>query len=174
MFIYEGKNKKAFLVAIALSIIVGIAFSDHIHSIVFKKEEIDFDTATSGRVTLIINNINLFLDSNLTQQLFGRGLGHDHQFPFHNDYIALLMNLGVVGLLLYLIMLFYLFLDIFLCKDRQIKYLFGAILISVTAINFGSNDIVFRIELSQYFWCIMGLFYVIKQDGRNEELSGKI
>ena len=100
-FIYLwGKNKKAFFVIVALSILVGISFSDKIHSIVFKKEEIDFDTATSGRVTLIVNNINLFLDSSLTQQLFGRGLGHDHRFPFHNDYIALLMNLGVVGLLL--------------------------------------------------------------------------
>ena len=158
-----GTNKRAFFVAIALSVLVGIIFFDHIYSIVFKKNEIDFNTATSGRVTLIENNMNLFFESSLTQQLFGRGLGHEHRFLFHNDYIALLLNLGVIGLLLYLILLFYLFLDIFLCRDKKIKYLFGAILISVAIMNFASNAVIFRFELSQYFWLIMGLFYSIKK-----------
>jgi hypothetical protein len=163
-----GKNKKAFFIAITLSILVGVTFSDHIHSIIFKKQERDFNTATSGRVTLIVNNLSLFFESSLTQQLFGRGLGHEQQFKFHNDYIALLMNLGVVGLLLYLIILFYLFLDIFLCKEKQLRYLFGAIFISVAAMNFGSNAIIFRIEFSQYFWCIMGLFYNLQANMKTE------
>ena len=159
-----GTNKRAFIVTIVLSILAAVVFSDHIYSIIFKKEEIDFNTATSGRVTLIVNNMNLFLDSSLTEQLFGRGLGHEHLFPFHNDYIALLMNLGVIGLLLYIVLLCYLLLDIFVCRDRKTKYLFGAILVSVAIMNFGSNAVIFRFELSQYFWLIMALFHVIKED----------
>jgi len=158
-----GINKRVFFVAIVLSALVGIVFSGHIYSIVFKKDYIDLNTATSGRITLIVSNINLFYESSLTQQLFGRGLGHEHRFPFHNDYIALLMNLGVIGLLLYLILLFHLLWDIFLCRDNKTKYLFGAILISVAIMNFGSNAVIFRFELSQYFWLIMGLFYLIPQ-----------
>jgi hypothetical protein len=164
-FIYLwGANKRAFFIAILLSIIVGVVFSDHIYSIVFKKEKIDFNTATSGRVTLFVNNIKLFTNSSFTQQLFGRGLGHEHRFAFHNDYISLLIELGITGLLLYLILLFYLLKDIFLSQDKKIKYLFGAILISIAVINFGSNAVIFRIEFSQYFWAIMGLFYVMEQN----------
>ena len=173
-FIYLwGTNKKEFFVVLVISALTAIIFSGHIYSIIFKKEEIDFNTATSGRVTLIENNIDLFFQSNLTQQLFGRGLGHEHQFLFHNDYITLLLSLGVIGLLLYLIILFYLFFDIFLYNDKKTKYLFGAILISVAAMNFGSNAVIFRVELSQYFWCIIGLFYVIKEY-KNERNQNQI
>jgi len=169
-----GTNKKALLIAIVLSAMTAIIFHDQIYSIIFKKNEIDLNTATSGRVTLIENNINLFLESSLTQQLVGRGLGHEHRYAYHNDFIALLMDLGLIGLLLYLVLLFYLLYDIFLCKDRKTKYLFGAILISVAAMNFGSNAIVFRIELSQYFWCIMGLFYVIRKNNVLEKSNTTI
>jgi O-antigen ligase len=163
-----GINKRAFFIAIVISVIVGVVFSNHIYSIVFKKENIDLNTATSGRVTLFVSNIKLFLDSSFLQQLFGRGLGGEHRFRFHNDYISLLMELGITGLFLYLILLFYLLKDIFLCKDKKTKYLFGAILISVAIINFGSNAVIFRIEFSQYFWTIMGIFYVLEQNKRIE------
>jgi len=156
-----GNNKKLFLVAIVLSILVGIMFQNHIYKLVFKKDQIDLNSATSGRLAFLIWNSKLFLESNIMQQLLGRGLGHEHRFPFHNDYIALLMNLGVIGLFLYLILLFYLLWDIFLCKDEKTKYLFGAILISIAVMNFGSNAVIFRVELSQYFWLIMGIFYII-------------
>jgi O-antigen ligase len=104
----------------------------------------------------------LFIDSSLPQQLLGHGLGHERRFAFHSDYMRLLISLGIVGLFLYLILLFYLLWDIFLCRDKKTKYLFGAILISVAIMNFGSNAVVFRFELSQYFWLIMGLFYMIE------------
>ena len=104
-----------------------------------------------------------FFDSSLPQQLIGRGLGHEQLIPFHNDYIALLMSLGIIGLFLYLILLFYLLWDIFLCKHNKTRYLFGGVLISVAIMNFGSNAVIFRVELSQYFWLIMGLFYGIQQ-----------
>ena len=163
-FIYLfGNKKKLFYGAIVLSVIVGIVFHSQIFSLIFKKSQIDLNTATSGRIMMLESNIQLFFDSSLAQQLLGRGLGHEHRFPFHNDYIALLMSLGIIGLSLYLILLFSLLWDIYLCRDKKTKYLFGAILISTAVMNFGSNAVVFRIELSQYFWLIMGLFYLISQ-----------
>jgi len=158
-----GNNKKLFYGAIVLSILGGIVFHGHIVRLVLKKAEYDLNVATSGRISIWAGNIQEFIDFSLPQQLLGRGLGHEHRFAFHNDYIALLMSLGIIGLCLYLILFFSLLWDIYLCKDKKIKYLFGAILISTAAMNFGSNAIVFRIELSQYFWLIMGLFYCIPQ-----------
>ena len=163
-FVYLwGNNKKLFLGATVLTIFAGIIYSGQIYKLIFKTDQVDLNIATSGRIYIWAGNIKEFLDSNLLQQLLGRGVGHEHLFPFHNDYIALLMSLGVIGLFLYLILFFYLLRDIFLCKDKKIKYLFGAILISVFIMNGGSNAIVFRVELSQYFWLIMGLFYCIQQ-----------
>ena len=159
-----GTNKKAFFIAIIVAALVGTVYYSHIYTIIFKKETIDVNTATSGRVTLFVNNTKLFLDSSLTEQLFGRGLGHEHQFLFHNDYIAMLMNLGAIGLILYIVLLFCLLKDILLCRDKKTKYLFGAILFSVIIMNFGSNAVIFRFELSQYFWLIMGIYYIITEN----------
>ena len=163
-----GTNKKAFFIFIALSALSSIFFSDVLYTIFFKKDYIDINTATSGRVKLFISNINLFFESSLIQQLFGRGLGHERVFAFHNDYMTLLISFGVIGLLLYLVLFFILCWDIALCKDMKTKYLFGAVLISTAAMNFGSNAAVFRFELSQYFWLIMGLFYSMQQLKNNE------
>ena len=158
-----GSNKKAFFIFIALSVLLSILFSDTLYTIIFKKDYIDINTATSGRFKLLALNINLFLDSSLLQQLFGRGIGHERAFAFHNDYMVLLISFGIIGLLLYLVLLSLLGWNIALCKDKKTKYLFGAILISAAAMNFGSNAVVFRFELSQYFWMIMGLFYSIEK-----------
>ena len=167
-FIYLwGKNRKSFFAAIVVSALAGIIFYGHINSLIWKKNERDFNTATSGRFTMWEDNIQLFLDSSIPQQLLGRGLGHDHRIAFHNDYLALLMNLGIIGLFLYLILLIFLLWDIFLCRDKKTKYLFGGILVSVAIMNFGSNAVVFRFEFSQYFWLIMSLFYYTKQAAKN-------
>ena len=76
----------------------------------------------------------------------------------------MLMNLGAIGLILYIVLLFCLLKDILLCGDKKTKYLFGAILFSVIIMNFGSNAVIFRFELSQYFWLIMGIYYIITEN----------
>ena len=170
-FIYLwGNNRKLFYGAVILSIIAGIIFHYQIYKLVFKKDYIDLDSATSGRIEMVVENSQLFLNSSMIVQLLGRGMGDEQDFAFHNDYIHLLISFGLVGLSLYLILLFYLFWDIFWCEDKTTKYLFGSILISIAIMSLGSNAIVFRVELSQYFWLIMGLFYCIPKgtDGEYE------
>jgi len=173
-FIYLwGKNKKIFFVSIVLAIFAGFIYLDNINSLIWKKaQERDLTRATSGRTTFWMDNIELFFVSSLPRQLIGRGLGHDDHFLFHNDYIALLMNLGVIGLFLYLFMLITLLWDIFLFNDKKIKFLFGGILLSSAIMSFGSNAVFSRLELSQYFWLAMSLFYNIAQI-RNGEYDTK-
>ena len=159
-----GNSKRLFFIAVLLAFFASFTYIDQINSLIWKKgQERDLNRATSGRVEFWQDNIRLFLDSSLPQQSIGRGLGHDQVFLFHNDYIALLMNLGVVGLFLYLFMLIILLYDIYLFKDNKLKFLFGAILISSAIMSFGSNAVISRLELSQYFWLFMGLFYRIPQ-----------
>ena len=53
--------------------------------------------------------------------------------------------------------------DIFMFNEIKTKFLFGGILFSSAIMSFGSNAVFSRIELSQYFWLIMGIFYKIKK-----------
>ena len=158
-----GNNKRFFLVSLVLAIFVGFIYLDNINSLLWKTEDRDFKRATSGRTEFWMDNIELFSASSLPQQMIGRGLGHDHLFMFHNDYIGLLMNLGVIGLFLYLFMLITILWDIYFFKDIKIKFLFGGILLSSAIMSFGSNAVISRVELAQYFWLLMGLFYCIPQ-----------
>ena len=164
-----GYNKRIFAAAVVLCFLVGIMSSQRIQTIVWKTNEYDTNTASSGRLTLWNHNIKLFLNSSLPQQLLGRGLGVESKnvigsdtdvWSSHNDYISLLMTVGLIGLLLYFFLLISLMYDIFLSSlDKRAKYLFGAIFASVAIMNFLSNAVVFRLELSQYFWLFMGFFY---------------
>lgn len=164
-----GKNIRMFFIAILLALSIGFLFQGHFKTLIWKTpEDKDMDRATSGRVTMFTKNLKLFGDSSLQEKLIGQGLIHESRFGFHNDFMRLLVSLGLIGLLLYLTLFFYLLWDIFSCKDKKTKYLFGAILITVAAMNFGSNAFVFRIESSQYFWLIVGLFYKLQEIRKGE------
>ena len=164
-----GYRKKFFFAAVVVCCLLGIIASQRIETVIWKTDEYDTNKASSGRLTLWNHNIKLFLNSSLPQQLLGRGLGVESEsvigsdtdvWSSHNDYISLLMTIGLIGLFLYLLLLVSLMWDIFLSNlDKKIKYLFGAILISVSIMNFFSNAVIFRLELSQYFWLFMGFFY---------------
>lgn len=164
-FIYLfGNSKKLFFLAVLLIIVAGVIFQAQIRSLFWKTpEEPNIERATSGRISMSKNNLKLFIDSSLPKKLVGHGLSEENPFGYHNDYMRILISLGLIGISLYLTLIFYIFWDIFLCNDKKTKYLFGAIFVSVVAMNFGSNGFVFRIELSQYFWLIIGLFYFQKE-----------
>ena len=95
----------------------------------------------------------------------------------HNNYLNLLMSLGVVGLLMYLTILASLFWDLFTCGlERKLRYFYLGLIVSVAIMNFFSNAVIFRVELSQYFWLFMGFFYFAKEKAEadrhsNTELS---
>ena len=178
-----GNNRKYFFVTILACGLIGIAASQQVEKIVWKTQEHDINMASSGRLTLWGHNIKVFADSNPLQQLFGRGLGvetktaddtefNDWVWPSHNDYLSLLMTTGVIGLLLYLFLLVSLMWDIFSCElDLKTKYLFGAIVISAAFMNFVSNAVIFRVELSQYFWLFMGYFYFLSEKSNSVQPS---
>ena len=110
-----------------------------------------------------------YSDYSLAQKIGGVGLGGEGEKiiggkilvePSHNDYLTLFMTLGPIGLFLYLVIYLVLLRDIYFSNiPRLNKYWFLSVVISVLIMNFVSNGYVFRVELSQFFWLIMGIFY---------------
>jgi O-antigen ligase len=171
--IYSFSLEKKFRVAIIILCgILAITMSQNFQRIFWKTEQRDLNVATSGRIELWKHNIDVFQESPILKQLYGYGMGQtmgltDSKtkiWSSHNDYLELLMGVGVIGLLLYLFLLCNLTWDISICSiDRKTKLLFGAILASIAVMNFGSNASIFRPENGQYFWFYMGLFYRVKE-----------
>jgi hypothetical protein len=48
--------------------------------------------------------------------------------------------------------------------DIKLKIIFIGILFSVIAMNFVSNSYIVRVELAQYFWLFMGIFYALNDN----------
>lgn len=134
-----------------------------------QKQGRSFDIASSGRLTTWEHNISAFSKFSVVQKVGGIGLGGEGETvingkirvePSHNDYLTLLMTLGPIGLLLYLAIYIVLLTDIYFSKlSKDKKFLFLAIVISVLVMNFVSNGYIFRVELSQFFWLLMAIFY---------------
>jgi len=180
-----GANKKRLFLAIIACGLITIFASQKVETIFWQTghriQEHDLNAASSGRLTIWKDNFQVFLDSTMLEKLFGHGLGAEGRKPghfvvpvgaSHNDYLSLLMLLGVIGLLIYLTLLAVLFWDIYTSElDKRTKYLFLGIFASAVVMNFVSNAVIFRIELSQYFWLFMGFFYFAKEGAEAGQLS---
>lgn len=174
-FIYlYGSNKKKFLIALILLLFFALFNIKNLETIFWKTDKRNINTASSGRVEVWYNNIKVFRESTFPRKLIGLGLGVEGQYiknlntyiePSHNDYLSLLVTLGVIGLGLYCAILLSLLIDVLNSKlKRNIKSYFLGLIISVTMMNFLSNAIIFRVELSQYFWLLIGMFYLLNEN----------
>lgn len=178
---FSYKRKYRFAIFILCGIIA-VSMSENFQRLFWKTEHYDLNIATSGRLEVWEHNLAVFKDASLQEQIYGQGIRiteglRDPQtkiWSSHNDYLELLMGVGVLGLLLYLILLCNLIWDISICSlNRQTKLLFGAILVTIIAMNFGSNASIFRAENAQYFWFYMGLFYRVKELHSSDALNNR-
>ena len=90
----------------------------------------------------------------------------------HNDFLGLLLSLGLVGLIIYTASLFNIYIDIYKSKIKgELKSIFLGFLIAVVAMNILSNSYLSRIEMSQYFYFIIGSFYAYRDKVPSESIS---
>jgi O-antigen ligase len=167
-----GYNKKIFSIVFILSLIIGLSYSTTFQQIFFKTSKFDINVASSGRDIIWKHNFNFFLESTLDKKLIGNGLGvvsstvigrPNEIWSSHNDYLHLLMALGIFGLVLYLLVYFVLLKDTFESSiDKTTKFLFYGIIFSMTAMNFGSGVTLYQVGMSQQFWMFMGFLYVLR------------
>jgi O-antigen ligase len=167
-----GYNKKYFSVALILSLIIGVLFFANLEQIFFKTPEFDFNTATSGRLSLWEHNIKLFLESDFDRKLMGHGLGvvsssvygtRHEIWASHNDYLQVLMALGIIGFVLYILIYLVLLKDVYLSNiNKSKKFFYYGAIISIIAMNFASGVTLLQVGISQQFWMVMGFFYIFR------------
>jgi O-antigen ligase len=171
--LWNDKKKLIFFLLLLIGIFTLIA-PNALEKVFFKKKDgdIDLNIASSGRLEIWQHNLKIFLDSDLSNKLMGRGIDimkvdmkmDTDIWDSHNDYLELLISGGVIGLLIYLLILCSLLFDIIRSSaEQRYKFYFLGIFLSVITMQFLSNAIIFRIESSQLFWLFMGLFYCISQ-----------
>lgn len=115
----------------------------------------------SGRTRIWKHNLTVFGNMPIDRQLAGVGIGNKVIFgsaegvmDSHNDYLDILMQTGMVGLLLYLAVQVALVMAILKIPGRE-KHVFLAMYIAVTTMNFASNSYITRSGMAQLFYLAM-------------------
>ena len=173
IFLWGWSKKLSITFLVLLMAVVSYVYIDGTHNKYLwqQREESrsgkSLDDASSGRLTLWNHNIDIFNKSPLTSKLLGTGLGSESKkvmgssnkaWSSHNDYLSVLMTLGVLGLAIYILqfigLLFFLAKGI---KNIALKYVFFGVVFSVLIMNGVSNSYFSRFELSQLLWLYMGM-----------------
>jgi len=110
-----------------------------------------------------LNNFsNLSIDHNLAGVGIGNTVGRGElqrgnvvaAVDSHNDFLDILTQTGIVGLVLFLLIQLAILMKILSLEGRE-KYLFLALLVSVNAMNFASNSYVARFGLGQMYFFVL-------------------
>lgn len=152
-----GSVAGAVLFAIVLPILVPVLFFD-----LMMAEKVEgkwsVEDIGSGRQDIWAGNLERFSGMPLDRQLAGAGIGNKVQLgggegivDSHSDVLDILVQTGMVGLLLYVVLQASIFLAI-LRLPRTTRPIFLAIFLAVTVMNFVSNSYVSRFGLAQMLY----------------------
>lgn len=116
----------------------------------------------SGRPGVWKNNLEIFAAMPLDRQLAGVGIGNkiglggeeEGIYDSHNDYLDTMIQTGVVGLTLYLLLQLLLLKAILGMAGRE-KHAFLALFAAVVAMNFLSNSYITRSFMAQLYFLVM-------------------
>ncbi len=176
-FCLLGLNKKYFFLFLFVSLIVLILNIDFLQQLLFKTNEIQIKTASSGRSTIWAHNIGLFLRYSFYEKMLGRGLGVGSNHVFgqdweiwssHNDYLHLLMQTGVIGLSIYLLIHFAVIKSVFTANiEIKMKFFYAGMIVSIVFMNFVTGVITYSLPTAQFFWMIIGLMDSFEGEKKN-------
>lgn len=121
----------------------------------------DAEEFGSGRPRIWQNNLNIFAAMPIDRQLAGVGIGNklglggeEGIMDSHSDFLDILMQTGIVGLVLF-VAIQLLLLKKMLGLPKTEKYLFVAVFVSVGVMNAISNSYVTRFGLAQLFYFLI-------------------
>ena len=172
-----ARSKRWFWSLLMVGFIGALIYSTQLQDLFWQKNAAgqkvhEVDTASSGRISLWTHNFTVYRELSLPLKLLGVGIGNEMKVvdevdmftaSSHNDYLTVLMTAGLIGLLLILGIYGGLLTVVLRSQvQRQLKFLFLGLIISVMLMNMVSNSYLTRFPIAQYFWLLMGLFYVIK------------
>ena len=171
------RNKKALILLAAVGSVIGVLYMADAQNLLWqtrglKKPTYDISTASSGRTWIWEHNLKLLSNQPSTRIIMGVGLGNELDYVpgsfdkwvgSHNDYLSLIITLGVLGLMIYLMIYGAVFNAILKSKiDRQFKYFFLGLMVAVFIMNFVSNSYIVRFQMAQLLWLFVGLFYAMR------------
>lgn len=156
--LYFGMAALAIVVVVFLPFITNILFFDmqRVASGTWGEEDI-----ASGRPRIWQNNFDIYAGMPIDRKIAGVGIGNKDIFggtegftDSHNDFLDVMIQTGIVGLLLYLFIQFLLLREILRLPGKE-KHAFIALFIAVVLMNFASNSYITRSALAQMFFLVM-------------------
>jgi O-antigen ligase len=181
-FLILFKFYKKYFILILLTFISVVAFNtDKVSDIIWQTKDIQnqsIDGATSGRLSIWRHDINLYFDFPIERKFLGAGLGRENKpvlnkekfiMSAHNDYLTLLMTLGIFGLSGYIFIYFIIIKDIFYFKfNFKLRSYYIYVMLSVFTMNGISNSYITRVEMAQSLFFLIGIFYSFKWKVQNK------
>ena len=175
MIVYLKYYSKILLsLFIMLTIVIGSINYDKIMVVFFDVadavgHEESIEKAGSGRPQIWKYNIDILNQGGIVAWIAGvgfRGGSSGSQYfssiNSHNDYLDLVMQSGLVGLLLYIILTVLLYKRSFKLPNRY-RGIFQGILVYAVTANMLSNSLIDRFGLAQLFFMLMGIMVNLTQ-----------
>jgi O-antigen ligase len=120
--------------------------------------EVDDMDLGSGRPRMWLNDIMVFYERPIDQQLAGAGIGNrrgdDEVVRGHNDWLEMLTQTGVVGFSLFAALQFAILRRILRMEGKD-KWTFFALFAAVNLMMLVSNAYAWRIQVSQLYYMIL-------------------
>ena len=130
------------------------------------------ETQGTGRIPLYHDVINVLKTDDFIDWFLGRGIGSirmTNHTNAHNDALQMVFEFGIVGLVLYIVMLCKVFKRVFVLRKMKSSYYFGylASLVILVVLGLVSNLVVFY----SYFSFICAYWGLAEYDITNNNLS---
>ena len=188
LYFYSKKALVAFLFAgglglVAVSAIFETIFFDVVDVIEGKRE---LETAGSGRPFIWKHNLKIFSELSFDRKLTGVGIGNtvigennsvgsnrldiDNVWNSHNDYLEVLMETGLIGLLIQLFIYIAIAKKILQMEDRE-KYVFLSLFFAILLMNLLSNSYISRFGLAQMLFMILPYIEIFGQ--KSQRINAK-
>lgn len=125
--------------------------------------EVDDMDLGSGRPRMWLNDIMVFYERPIDQQLAGAGIGNrvgeDGVVRGHNDWLEMLTQTGVVGFSLFAALQFAILRRILRMEGKD-KWAFFALFAAVSLMMLVSNAYAWRIQVSQIYYMILAFIEI--------------
>jgi O-antigen ligase len=170
IYYYQVNKKKLFLAGavLALAILVMSPFLKLQYYDVLEAQqgERPVEEAGSGRPIIWAHNLDEFSKAspdrwiagvgigNVTKEVYSVRLNGESFWSSHNEYLAVLIHTGVLGLFIYFGLQLVILRRILAIEGPE-KAAFLALFLAVAAMNFGSNSFLSRFALAQLYFLLI-------------------
>lgn len=192
LVVFTYKFNKKIVIAFVMSIVLIGYVAEPLLKLVFhdvvevQEGKRDIERIGSGRPYIWKNNLEIFKNLSFDRQLAGVGIGNRGKifdttrrevvWNSHNDFLEVLMQTGIVGFLLFLVMqgLIYRRIVALPLSDRLP---FQALFLAVIFMNFLSNSYVVRFSIGQMLYMLLAYIEsaaVLAPKAKKGDLTGAV